>query len=74
MANQSREREPDAPFLTTMQVARILDRSSETVRTYERSGRLHARKTAGGMRLFREEDVRNFAAILKERSEARAGR
>jgi len=48
-------------FLTTMDAARLLNRSPETVRLYERRGQLPAIRTAGGQRLFRRKDVEKFA-------------
>ena len=47
-------------FLTTLDVARRLNKSPETVRVYERLGKLPAVKTKSGMRLFREADVERF--------------
>jgi excisionase family DNA binding protein len=49
-----------APLLTA-EVARILGVSSDTVRLWERAGRLSALKTASGVRLFAKHDVEQFA-------------
>jgi excisionase family DNA binding protein len=47
--------------LLTSEVARILDVSAETIRLWERSGRLPARKTEKGVRLFDRRDVERLA-------------
>lgn len=47
-------------FLTTLDVARRLVKSSETVRFYERTGKLPAIKTLNGQRIFRLADVEAF--------------
>lgn len=52
-------------LLQTSEAGRILKRSAEMVRNYERSGKLRAIKIGGGKRLFREEDVRALAATLE---------
>ena len=52
-------------FLSTSDAARLLNRASDTVRYYERTGKLEAIRTHGGMRLFRLEDVEKFAAEQK---------
>ena len=52
--------EPTAPLLTS-EVARINAVAPETVRLWERSGRLRAVKTAGGVRLFDRRDVERLA-------------
>ena len=48
-------------FLTVTLVARILNKSSDAVRLYERKGLLPAIR-AGGIRIFRIEDVLKFKA------------
>jgi excisionase family DNA binding protein len=62
--------EPTNPTLLTSEVARILDVSAETVRLWERQGRLRAAKTSGGVRLFDRRDVeqlaRERAAVVPE--------
>jgi excisionase family DNA binding protein len=54
--------------LTTSEAARLLDRSPDTVRHLNRTGRLGAIRTAGahGMRLFRRADV---LRLLEERNQ-----
>ena len=47
--------------MMTQDVARILGKSPETVRFYERNGKLPAVRTVGGRRLFRKVDVLRFA-------------
>lgn len=44
--------DPQNPFLLTGDVARLLHVSPVTVRMWERTGRLTAVRTAGGVRLF----------------------
>ncbi len=48
-------------LLTTGDAARILGVSADSVRVYERAGRLAATRTAGGVRLFTREDVERLA-------------
>ena len=50
--------------LLTSEVAQLLRVSEATVRLWERSGRLQATKTAGGVRLF---DRRNVELLVRER-------
>jgi excisionase family DNA binding protein len=50
----------DEALLTTSQVARMIEMSQESVRVYNRSGLLPATRTAGGIRLFKREDVERF--------------
>jgi len=47
-------------FLTVAETARLLKVSEQSVRTYERAGKLKAVKTRGGMRLFRVSEVEKF--------------
>jgi excisionase family DNA binding protein len=54
------EKKPAEQLLTVGESARLLGRSPESVREYEKRGLLSALKTQGGMRLFRREDVENF--------------
>ncbi len=51
-------------FLLTSDVARALKRSVQSVRHYERSGRLPAQRTLDGTRLYREADVQRLAQEL----------
>lgn len=51
-------------YLMVTDAARLLKRSSEMVRQYEKVGRLPAIKTANGHRLFRRSDVLKLAAEL----------
>jgi DNA-binding transcriptional MerR regulator len=48
-------------FLTVIDVAKRCGCSVELVRHYERRGLLLATRTPGGMRIFREKDVDEFA-------------
>jgi DNA-binding transcriptional MerR regulator len=52
-------------FLMTSDAARLLGKSAEAVRFYERTGRLASTKTTNGRRLFLEKDVRALAKKLK---------
>ena len=48
-------------FLSTLDVAKRLNKSPETIRIYERLGKLPAIRTIGSrMRIFRESDVLAF--------------
>ncbi len=49
-------------LLTSGEAARLLGLSAESVRAYERQGKLTARKTERGLRLFKESDIRDLAA------------
>ena len=59
-------------LLQTSEAGRILKRSAEMVRNYERSGKLPAIKLTGGQRLYREQDVRKLAAELELRTAPQA--
>jgi excisionase family DNA binding protein len=54
-------------YLLTSEVARLLELSNDTVRHYERTGRLPANRTDGGVRLFSREVVEAFAAARAKR-------
>ena len=43
--------------LNTSDAARLVNKSAETIRSWERAGRLPARRTSAGHRLFRRADV-----------------
>lgn len=49
-------------LLSTGDVARRLGVSSEFIRKLARAGKLATRRTAGGLRIFRGEDVERLAA------------
>lgn len=49
-------------LILTHEAARILAVSSDTVRRWERTGRLPAVKTSGGVRVFDRADVERLAA------------
>ena len=51
-------------FLLTTEAARVLGKSAETVRLYERVGRLYAIRTSSGVRLFRKADVLRLAETM----------
>lgn len=50
--------------LTTGDVAKILNRSTDRVRQLERHGKLPAQKTRSGQRLFKVSDVERLAKQL----------
>lgn len=52
-------------LLTTSDAAKVLERSADRVRGYEREGKLLALKTVSGQRLFRLKDVKTLAKQLK---------
>lgn len=49
-------------FLSVSEAARVLGMSADWVRLQERTGKLAAIKSAGGVRLFALEDVQRLAA------------
>lgn len=53
-------------LLTTSDVARSLNRSVDSIRKYERDGKLPALKTRSGQRLFRIDDVERLANQLQK--------
>jgi DNA-binding transcriptional MerR regulator len=55
-------------FLCTSDVAKIAHVTTDTVRLWNRIGRLPAIRTAGGVRLFRPDDVNR---IITERAAAK---
>lgn len=58
--------EPEREYLLTNDAARVLGVAPQTVRMWERSGRLHAVRTGGGVRLFTRADVTALADRLSE--------
>jgi len=61
-------------LLLTSEAARILNRSAEMVRVYEKNGKLPAAKIGGGRRLFKERDVRRLANELARKSPTEGAR
>jgi excisionase family DNA binding protein len=57
-------------LVLTSEAARILGVSAQSVRQWERSGRLHATKTAGGVRLFSRTDVEEMRRSIDEHRHA----
>jgi excisionase family DNA binding protein len=51
-------------LLTTSDAAKLLNRSVDRVRDYERDGKLPAQKTRSGQRLFKFSDVNRLAKEL----------
>jgi excisionase family DNA binding protein len=58
------ERTMSNQLLSTGDVARRLDVSSEFIRKLAREGKLPTMRTAGGQRIFRSEDVERLAKAL----------
>lgn len=56
-------------FLTTGDVSKVLNRSVDRVRSYEREGKLPSQKTRSGQRLFKLSDVHR---LLKQLEATRA--
>jgi DNA-binding transcriptional MerR regulator len=61
-------------YLTTSDTARMLKRAAATVLYYERTGRLKAIRTEGGMRLFERADVERLARQLQAETAGRKER
>jgi DNA-binding transcriptional MerR regulator len=60
-------------MLTVGDVARLCDVAAETVRIWERLGKLAAVRTRSGMRLFRRDDVERVARARATRGARRRG-
>ena len=58
----------DTTFLLTNDAAYILKVAPDTVRYLEKTGRLPALKTSGGVRLFDKKDVERLAREREARS------
>lgn len=52
-------------LLTTSDAAKILGVSADTVRRWERIGKLPAERTSGGIRLFKREEVEKLEAYRR---------
>ena len=61
--------EPDE--LLTGEVAKLADKSPDTVRRWERTGRIRARRTATGVRIFSRSEVLQFIRECSAEREAR---
>ena len=53
----SRDTQTEAEMVSIGEVARLLGVSVDTVRRWERAGRIHAHRTAGGQRRFPASEV-----------------
>jgi excisionase family DNA binding protein len=51
-------------LLTTSDAARVLNRSADCIRGYERDGKLPAQRTRSGQRLLKASDVDRLAKQL----------
>ena len=58
----------NAPYCTPGDAAKIVGVSPQMIRVYEAAGKLRAMRTAGGIRLFFQEELEAFA---KRRNEQR---
>lgn len=58
-------------LLSTLDAAKVLDRSVERIRDYEREGKLPSQRTRSGQRLFKLSDV---VALAKQMEAASARR
>ncbi len=58
-------------LLTTGDAARILNRSVDRIRSYEREGKLPAQRTKSGYRLFRARDVERLSLELQRKGDER---
>ena len=61
MLNTNTAAESSAQYLLTNDAALLLGVSPQTIRNWERLGRLHAVRTARGVRLFSRLDVERLA-------------
>ena len=70
------DREPNTTdeLLLTGEVARLIGVTPETVRHWERVVRIHAQRTATGVRLFSAEEVARVAREREQKREALARR
>lgn len=53
-------------LLTVGEAAKLLDRSTDTVRSYAANGKLPVIRTLGGLRLFERSDVECLAKQLRK--------
>jgi predicted site-specific integrase-resolvase len=60
----------EEPLLTIMAAARIVNRSPETLRLWERQGRISPRRDSSGRRLYRESELRTAASSVRSAADA----
>ena len=70
----TRMSQEQSPVLTTTDAARLIGVSAETIRLWEKLGKLAATKTASGLRLFRRIDCERAAAVRHASIEARGAK
>jgi len=58
-------------YLTCNDAAKVVKVSPDSIRLYEKTGKLAAIKTASGIRLFRKRDVERFARMRQEAKRTR---
>ncbi len=63
-----RRKKMGTELMTVTDVAKAGDVSSSTVNVWEKTGKLPAIRTEGGMRIFRREDVDRFLEARRERA------
>ena len=56
-------------FVLVSEAARILSVTQQTVRLWERTGRLPAIRVSGGVRVFRRDEVERLAAERQMRAD-----
>jgi putative resolvase len=61
----------EAPFYRVTQFASLVGRSVETVRTWDRQGKLRAEKTLTGERIYRPHHIDLAKALIKKTAAAR---
>lgn len=61
-------------FLIASEAAVILNCTAANVRAIERTGKLHAIRTATGVRLFRRKDVERLVAEREQQKQKKAAR
>ena len=59
----------EAPFFTTSDAARLCHVAGGTILLWANTGKLPAKRTANGMRLFRRADLER---VMRERAERKA--
>jgi predicted site-specific integrase-resolvase len=58
------------PLLTIAAAARVVDRSPETLRLWERQGRIAPLRDSSGRRLYRASEVRAVASSIRRPGDA----
>jgi predicted site-specific integrase-resolvase len=61
----------ESKFLLASEAGRLAGCSAENIKVLVRTGKLKALKTAGGVHLFAEHDIRELAARRKQKDSKR---